>query len=218
LDDSPAASRRTGRPARLSREAVIAAARAIVERDGIETMTMRQVARELGSSPMAIYRHVRDKDELLVLLLDQLAAELPRPPLRSDPRERLYQACRAMHDGLAAHEWVVDVLAQGDLIAPSILWLVEEIVAALIACGRSERDAAEGYRAIWQYTVGELITQRGIRRTAALHRVPFVVQVLTNVDPEQLPTLAALAPYWAPARDRDSYDIGVSALLNGLVS
>ena len=167
---------------------------------------------------MAIYRHVRDKDELLVLLLDQLAAELPRPPLRTDPRERLRQACRAMHDGLAAHEWVVDVLAQGDLIAPSILWLVEEIVAALIACGRTKREAAEGYRAIWQYTVGELITQRGIRRTAALERVPFVVQVLRNVDPEQLPTLAGLAPYWAPARDRDSYDIGMSALVNGLVA
>ena len=157
---------------------------------------------------MAIYRHVRDKDELLVLLLDQLAAELPRPQLGSDPRERLYQACRAMHDGLAAHEWIVDVLGQGDLIAPSILWLVEEIVAALIACGRTEREAVEGYRAIWRDTVGELITQRGIRRTAALRRVPFVVHVLRTVDPEQLPTLASLAPYWAPARDRDSYDIG----------
>jgi AcrR family transcriptional regulator len=197
---------------------VIAAARAIVERDDIETLTMRRVARELGSSPMAIYRHVRDKDELLVLLLDQLAAELPRPRFSDEPQERLYQACRAMHDGLASHEWVVDVLAAGDLIAPSILWLVEEIVAALIACGRTEREAAEGYRAIWQYTVGELITQRGIRRTAALGRVPFVVQVLTSVDPEALPTLAALAPYWVPARDRDSYDVGVRALLHGLVS
>jgi AcrR family transcriptional regulator len=58
---------------------VVAAARSIVERDGIETLTMREVARELGSSPMATYRHVRDKDELLVLLLDQLAGELPRP-------------------------------------------------------------------------------------------------------------------------------------------
>jgi AcrR family transcriptional regulator len=195
---------------------VIAAARAIVERDGIGALTMRQVARELGSSPMAIYRHVRDKDELLVLLLDQLAAELPRPRLSGEPRRRLHQACRAMHDGLAAHEWVVDVLAQGDLIAPSILWLVEEIVAALVACGCSAREAADGYRAIWQFTVGELIIRRGIQRTASLGRMPFVVRVLTDVDPQQLPTLAALAPHWAPARQRDSYDIGLRALLDGL--
>lgn len=178
---------------------------------------MRHVARELGSSPMAIYRHVRDKDELLVLLLDQLAAELPRPAFSREPRQRLYEACRAMYDGLATHEWVVDVLAQGDLIAPSILWLIEEIAAALIACGRTEREAAEGYRAIWHYTVGELITRRGIERVAALGRMPFVVRVLTEIDPEQLPTLAALAPYWAPARNRDSYDAGINALLDGLV-
>jgi AcrR family transcriptional regulator len=167
-------------------------------------------------NPMAIYRHVRDKDELLVLLLDRLAAELPRPRLSSEPRRRLHQACRAMHDGLAAHEWVVDVLAQGDLIAPSILWLVEEIVAALVACGCSAREAADGYRAIWQFTVGALIIRRGIQRTAALGRLPFVVRVLTDVDPQQLPTLAALAPHWAPARRRDSYDIGLRALLAGL--
>jgi len=177
---------------------------------------MRQVAHELGSSPMAIYRHVRDKDELLVLLLDQLAAELPRPHLSREPRRRLHQACRAIHDGLAANEWVVDVLAQGDLIAPSILWLVEEIVAALVRLGCSESEAADGYRAIWQFTVGELIIRRGLQRTAALGRAPFVVGVLTSVDPDELPTLAALAPYWAPARRRDSYDIGLSAMLDGL--
>ena len=177
---------------------------------------MRQVAHELGSSPMAIYRHVRDKDELLVLLLDQLAAELPRPRFSREPRRRLHQACRAMHDGLAAHEWVVDVLAQGDLIAPSILWLVEEIVAALVSLGCSEAEAADGNRAIWQFTVGELIIRRGLERTAALGRMPFVVRVLTSVDPQELPTLAALAPLRAPARGRDSYDIGLSALLDGL--
>jgi hypothetical protein len=123
-----------------------------------------------------------------------------------------------MHDGLEQHAWVVDVLAQGDLIAPSILWLIEEIVASLVACGCSEREAAEGYRAIWQFTVGELIVRRGIQRIAALGRTPFVVEVLTSVDPQKLPTLAGLAPQWAPARQRDSYDLGLSALLNGLTS
>jgi hypothetical protein len=100
--------------------------------------------------------------------------------------------------------------------APSILWLVEEIVAALVSLGRSEAEAADGYRAIWQFTVCELIVRRGLQRTAALGRTPFVVRVLTSVDAHELPTLAALAPHWAPARRRDSYDIGLSALLDGL--
>lgn len=218
MTTEPAPSpRRRGRPPRLSREAIVAVARVIVERDGIEALSMRRVATELGSSPMALYRHVRDKDELLVLLLDALAREVSRPALSCDPRTRLAQVCRAMHDGLAEHGWVVEVLAQGDLIAPSILWLVEEIVAGLMACGLSPTEAADGYRAIWQFTVGELMIGQGVARTAALGRMPFVISVLTTVDPDELPALAAVAGEWAGARERDAYDIGLAALLDGLI-
>lgn len=207
-----------GRPPRLSRDAVIAAAAAIVAREGVEKLTMRGVADELGSSPMSIYRHVRDKDELLVLLLDRLAAELPRPRLPRDPRARLLKACRVMRDGLAAHPWVVDVLAGGDLIAPSILWLLEEIMASFVACGLTHAQAADGYRAVWQFTIGELIVRRGLDRVATLNRPPYVLEVLTSVDPRELPTLAALVSHWASARQRDSYDIGLEALVDGLLA
>lgn len=179
---------------------------------------MRRVAEQLGSSPMSIYRHVRDKDELLVLLLDRLAAALPRPAFSSDPRIRTQQACRAMRDGLAQNPWVVDVLAGGELIAPSILWLMEEIVAGFVACGLTHAQAADGYRAVWQFTVGELIIRRGLDRVAASGRRPFVIDVLTRVDPAELPTLAALAGHWAPARNRDSYEIGIAALIDGLLA
>ena len=184
---------------------------------GIDALTMRRVATELDASPMAIYRHVTDKDELLVLLLDRLASELPRPELPSDPRERVLAACRLMRDGLAQYPWIVDVLAQGDLIAPSILWLIEEIVAGLHAYGCSHAQAAAGYRAIWQYTVGSLVVQRGIDEIAKLERSPYVVRVLMSVDPEELPTLAALAPHWAGARERDSYELGLEPLVAGLL-
>ena len=195
----------------------MAAARAIVEREGIDALTMRAVATELGSAPMSIYRHVRDKDELLVLLLDQLAAELPEPRLPRDPRKRLEAACRAMHDGLAQHPWVVQVLAGGDLIAPSILPLMEEIVAGFVACGLSHAGAADAYRAVWELTVGDLIVRRGLEQMATLDRPPFVIEVLTSVDPEELPTLGALAGHWRSARARDAYDVALPALLDGLL-
>ncbi len=197
---------------------IVDAARRIVERDGPEALTMRRVGDELGSSPMSLYRHVRDKDELLVLLLDRLASELPRPRLPREPRARTLRACRAMRDGLAQHPWVVDVLSGGELIAPSILWLMEEIVAGFVACGLSPAQAADGYRAVWQFTVGELIIRRGLDRVAASGRRPFVLEVLTSVDPARLPTLAALAEHWAPARGRDSYEIGIGALVDGLLA
>ena len=212
------ASRRRGRPPRLSRALVVTAAKSIVERDGIDALTMRRVAHELRSSPMSIYRHVRDRDELLIALLDTLAAELPQPEFADDPRERLRQACRAMRDGLAQHPWVVDVLAAGDLIAPSILWLMEEVVAGFVACGLSPAQAADGYRAVWQFMVGELMIHRGLHRMAGLGRPPYVLKVLTSVDADRFPTLATLAPLWASARARDTFDPGLDALLTGLLA
>ena len=211
-------ARRPGRPPRLSRDAIVAAAGRIAAREGADALTMRRVAEELGSSPMAIYRHVGGKDELLVLLLDELARAVPRPELPSEPRERLIAASRAMRDGLAEHPWIVDVLAGGDLIAPSILWLIEEIVAGFVACGLSGEQAADGYRAIWQLTVGDLVVRRGLARVAALGRPPFVLEVLRGVDPAELPALAAVAGQWAGARERDSYEIGLRALVDGLLA
>jgi AcrR family transcriptional regulator len=207
-----------GRPARLSRTAIVAAAQHVVERDGVEALTMRRVAEDLGASPMALYRHVRNKDELLVLVLDELAAALPRPRLPRAPRERVLAAWREIHDGLAEHPWIVDVLAGGDLIAPSILWLMEEIVAGFVAGGLSPAQAADGYRIIWQFTVGDLIVRRGLAEVARLGRPPFVLGVLQNADPERFPTLATLAGEWPQARARDPYEPGLRALVDGLLS
>ena len=190
---------------------------AIIERDGIDALTMRRLADEVGSAPMSVYRHVRDKDELLVLVLDRLAAALPRPRLPREPRARLQAACEAMRDGLAEHPWIIDVLAAGDLIAPSILWLMEEIVAGLVTCGLTPERAAVAYRSVWQFTVGELIVTRGVANLARLGRPPYVIGVLTSVDPALLPTLSTLSPHWAAAREQASYAAGLRALLDGLL-
>ncbi len=182
--------------------------------EGAEALTMRRIAEELGASTMALYRHVQDKDELLVALLDRSAARVPRGSLPVEPRARLLAVCRVMRDGLAEHPWVVGILAKGDLIAPSVLWMIEEIIANLLACGMNEAQAVASYRAIWQFTVGELVIAQGI---AELARPPFVLTVLEGVDPRELPTLAAVAPLWRRARGGDGYDDGVAALVNGLL-
>jgi len=209
-------ARGPGRPPRLSRDAVVTAAESIVARDGIDALTMRRVARELRSSPMALYRHVRDKDELLVLLLDRLVDQLPRPALPEDPRARLVALWRLLHDGLDRHPWVVEVLVKGHLIARSVLWVMEEILAAFVAAGLTHRQAVAAYRATWQFTVGVLTVRHGLARTAASGRPRLQVSVLTSADPRELPTLAAVASLWAAVGE--DYEDGLTALLDGLLS
>ncbi|MEV6558898.1 TetR/AcrR family transcriptional regulator [Nocardia sp. NPDC051756] len=208
--------RRRGRPARLSQDAILLVAQEIVESGGIDALTMRAVAERLSSSPMAIYRHVRDKDELLLLLLDRVAATLERPELPADPRQRLIVLWRFLHDELAAHPWVVGVLAGGDLAGRSILWLVEEILQAFLACGLTAEQAGAAYRTVWQYTVGVLTIRIAMARTTSdLDRPTFQTAMIAAADPGQTPAIAAFAGEWPHAFD--NYDFGLNALLDGLI-
>ncbi len=80
---------------RLSRERVVAAALRIVDRDGLEGLTMRALGRELGVDPMAVYHWVANKDELLGLIVEAVYAEIPLDPALlpgGDWRERFAYA------------------------------------------------------------------------------------------------------------------------------
>ncbi|OMI34652.1 TetR/AcrR family transcriptional regulator [Streptomyces sparsogenes] len=217
----PSAPRKTlGRPPRISREEVVTTARRIVDSEGVDRLTMRRLATEIGSTPMALYHHVRNKEELLVLLLDDYAARaLHRPELPAQPRERIVVAAAAIHEALAACPWIVEVLTADDLMSASALWFVEQIVDGLVACGLTPERAIQGYRAIWYYTVGEIV----VRATAARRRTDddrptYRERIFADLDPGELPRLAQAADHWAPLTAEDTYLDGLRAMVDGLLA
>ncbi|MER7775117.1 TetR/AcrR family transcriptional regulator [Streptomyces sp. NPDC096191] len=217
----PSAPRKTpGRPPRISREEVVGTARRIVDADGVDRLTMRRLATEIGSTPMALYHHVRNKEELLVLLLDDYAARtLHRPELPSDPRERVVVGAAAIHEALAACPWIVEVLTADDLLSTSALWFVEQIVDGLVACGLSPERAVHGYRAIWYYTAGEIVVRTtAARRRTGDGRPTYREQVFEGLDADELPRLAEVAGRWASLTAEDTYLDGLRALVNGLLA
>ncbi|MCF3107070.1 TetR/AcrR family transcriptional regulator C-terminal domain-containing protein [Streptomyces roseoverticillatus] len=217
----PSAPRKAlGRPPRISREEIIKTARRIVTEQGVDRLTMRRLAAEIGSTPMALYHHVRDKEELLVLLLDDYATRtLRRPELPAHPRERVIVATTAIHDALAACPWIVEVLTADDLMSTTALWFVEQIVDGLVECGLSPDRAVHGYRAIWYYTAGEIVVRTtAARRRADDDRATYREQVFADLDPSELPRLAQVADRWAPLTAEDTYQDGLRALLDGLLA
>ncbi|WP_242906852.1 TetR/AcrR family transcriptional regulator [Actinomadura terrae] len=210
---------RRGRPPRISREEILAVARRIVDKEGVDRLTMRRLAKDVGSTPMALYHHVRDKDELLVLLLDEYAERaLRRPDLPADPRERVVVAAAAIREALAGHPWVAQVITADDLMARSALWFAEQIVDGLVECGLAPERAVHGYRAIWYYTAGEvLVRAAAARRRAGDDRATYRDRVFADLDPEELPRLAAVGDRWTPLTAEDTYLDGLRALVDGLV-
>ncbi|MDE1671834.1 MULTISPECIES: TetR/AcrR family transcriptional regulator [Nocardia] len=215
---SPSAQpQRTGRPARISRAEIVAAANAVIDAEGVEKLTMRRLATELGCTAMALYHHVRDKEDLLRLLLNDYADRVVWPELPEDPRERVRVAARAMHDVLAARPWIVDILAADDLLGVSALWVSESIIDGFVACGLPLDRSVAAYRAVWHYTAGNLIVRARSARRAAEDRPTFRAQVFADLDAETYPRLAALGSGYLSLAAQDTYELGLDALIEGLL-
>lgn len=213
----PKQARARGRPPRVSREAIVATARAIVDAEGIDALTMRRVADELAIVPMAIYRHVRDKDELLVFLLDAAYRELRKPRLPKDPRRRVITLWTFLHAGLERYPWVIEALVRSDLIAPSVLTQMDEIIKSFVDCGLTIAQAADAYRITWQFTVGALNLRAAMLKRMNTAAPSAVVRTLLGVDPREMPTLAAAAQYWFVPPKFLPYEEGLEAILDGLL-
>ncbi|WP_253772344.1 TetR/AcrR family transcriptional regulator [Goodfellowiella coeruleoviolacea] len=214
----PPQRRATGRPPRISRADIVAAAHRIVDAEGVARLTMRRLAAEVGSTPMALYHHVRDRDELLVLLLEDYARRIPRPELPEQPRERIVAAALVLHDVLAERPWLVTALATDDLMGATALWIVEVMVDAAMAAGLSAERAVHAYRAIWYYTVGEITVRSAAgRQRASRDRPSYRDEVFASLDPAELPRLAALADRWTALTTVDTYAAGLRALVDGLL-
>jgi AcrR family transcriptional regulator len=219
MPESPERTARGGRPPRLSRAEIIAAAKAVIAAEGVEQLTMRRLAREVRSTPMALYRHVDDKRGLLLLLLDDAAERMPRPELPEDPAERIVAAAAAIRDGLAGFPWIVEVLAADDLLSTAALWFPEAVVDAAVRSGLSEERAVHAYRAVWYYTAGEIIVRAAAdRRRAADGARPHRDAVFAELDPDRTPRLAALGGRWPALTAEDTYREGLRALVAGLLA
>ncbi|MGW4088830.1 TetR/AcrR family transcriptional regulator [Nocardia sp. NPDC004750] len=217
MPSSSSQPQRTGRPARISRAEILAAADSVIDAEGVAKLTMRRLATELGCTPMALYHHVRDKEDLLRLLLNEYADQVAWPDLPEEPRERVRVAARAMHDVLAARPWIVEILTADDLLGVSALWVSESIVDGFVAGGLPLDRAAQAYRVIWHYTAGDLIVRVRSARRAAEDRPTFRAQVFADLDADSFPRLAALGSDYLSLAAQDTYDLGLAALIDGLL-
>jgi AcrR family transcriptional regulator len=205
---------RPGRKRFLTRAAVVRAGLAVVETDGLEAVTIRRVATELGAAPMALYRHVKDKQELLLAMLDEMAQGIPAPRADGEPFDRLVYALLSLHDYLAEHPWLFDVLRQADMFSPRAVEQVDNALSILTELGLDEERALEAYSVLWWYVVGHLASLAGAspeRRTARRR--------LAELAPlDRLPHAASAFRSWESFDHVSAFEVGLRAFVAGLLA
>jgi AcrR family transcriptional regulator len=212
---------RTGRPPVTSRAQILAAARQLIDRDGWDKLTVRRLAAELGIGPTTLYHHVRDKEDLLLLVLNEYVGQVPQPDLPSDPAERIVVSATAMHDALAAWPWALEVLTVDGFLGrldDSARWIVEVVLAAAVDAGCTPEQAVHVFRSIWYYTAGEILVRAHSAHVRGEDGQALDRSLQANLNATQLPHLASVANKWSVLAAEDDYEPAVRAFVTGLLA
>lgn len=149
-------SRTPGQRAGLTRQAVLAAARDLLEDGvGLDGLTMRALGRRLGVAPNALYSHVESRTSLLDALLDDLLSQVEVPPPGADPVEGLRALMTSTYDVLTAHpDLVPQYLVRQGARGPHAVRLGQVMDALLADAGVGPADAAAARRVLIVHALG----------------------------------------------------------------
>lgn len=121
----------------LSRDRVLRAAVALADGAGIESLSMRNLAQELGVVPMALYKHVANKDELLDGMIDVIVGEIEPLAPAADWKQAVRRRILSARQVLLRHPWAALAIESRNTPTPAILAYLNSMVEALRAGGLS---------------------------------------------------------------------------------
>jgi len=147
----------------LTRDDVFDATLALAEERGLDAVSMRAVAGRLGVTPMALYRHVGDKQGLLDGLVERLLDELPAPDPSLSPEDRLRMLGGALRETAQRHPDAFLMLLRRPATTPAALRARERVYAALRDAGVPEEVVPRVERLVSTFMLGWAASEAGGR-------------------------------------------------------
>ncbi|MGW0968806.1 TetR/AcrR family transcriptional regulator [Streptomyces sp. NPDC002516] len=221
-------------PARepLSRERVVEAAFVVLDRSGLDKLSMRQVAAELDVAVSALYAYVRSKDDLLELMYTRLFASftLPEP----DPerwREQVREYARSWRRRLLSHRDMARISMAHVPFTAELLPYVEALLAIFRTAGLPDRIAAEAGDLISTYIDG-FVLEEGMWQDRAAQQsgggslarpdwremADEMQNYFASLPEKDFPHLRALSGSMVTESSDERFDIGLEIILRGLAS
>ncbi|MCZ7438049.1 TetR/AcrR family transcriptional regulator [Micromonospora sp. WMMC241] len=212
-------------PVPLTRAKIAAMATGIADADGLDGLSLRKIAKELGVGPMRLYDYVLNRSELLDLMVDAVYARIAGTAPQDGWRATARALARATRDAALDHEWFADLLGARPHLGPHAL-AVGEATAAALAQAPGVRDVDDLQRALGAfnaYLVGALRREITERRTARATGVdvsawqsalgPYLTRML---DTGRYPTVARLVVDGAHLDAAETFHHNLTIVLDGI--
>jgi AcrR family transcriptional regulator len=153
-------SRRAKAGGPLSRTLILETALRITDRDGVESLSMRKLAKELGVKAMSLYNHVANKDDILDSIVDMVVGEIEIPNLHENWKTAMRRRANSAHEVLLRHPWSTIPLVSRVNAGPAMLRYVNATIGCLREAGFSLEIADRAWNAmdshIYGFTLQEL--------------------------------------------------------------
>jgi TetR/AcrR family transcriptional regulator, tetracycline repressor protein len=204
----------------LDRAQIVAAAVRIIDTEGVGGLSMRRLAVELDSGVMSVYRHVRDRTELVDLAFDAAMAEIESPPANTAWDEALVAAGRQLRAVLARHPNFVQLIGARPALGPHGLALLETLLGILRGVGISDVEAYRATSAVVSYVVGQAVLQvipaPGPTEQGDRHYQPLLDAFVRGLPAAEYPSLTSLVPQLTTAQDAEDFEYGLRAVITGI--
>lgn len=195
------AARPRGRPARLSREQIVAAVLSILEREPAEVPTIARIAQEIDAVPAALYRHFGSLDEVLDAVITQVLGAGPSGIEPGVPwPDQLATWMHALRDHLLRFPAVLAMIDRSGRTSPAWLESSSALIEILESAGLSGRELASNYLWILETTVGIVMQEAALPFTQQLanaratrsglsqiarHRFASIAQDIERIDGDE---------------------------------
>lgn len=220
------------RPARgpkpsLTLDRIVEAAIALADQEGIDALSMRRVATELGSGTMSLYRHVPGKAELLALMLDKVSGpgESAADVLARGWRAVIEAVARGSHRLYLGHPWLLQVNWSRPVLGPSTLASIDFIMRGLDGLPLTDQERVSVMIMIDSYVTGvarqRILSEALPAETGVTdeefwrHHTPILEKAMASGD---YPAVAALSEDAFSMGWDETFDFGLQRLLDGIAA
>lgn len=202
----------------ITREALAAASLTVLRRDGLDALSMRKVAAELGVRAASLYWHVQDKEELLDLVADSLLWDARKLTAKGAWDTNLREMAAAYRRHLQANRDAARVMV-GRVPGPNLLYVIDTMLGWLRAAGFSASDAARATRTMATYVQGFVLQEQlpspGLGAGPA-EMAAAASEAFRTAPTDQYPHVAAMAEAIGGDGMDEAFLFGVERIIEGL--
>ena len=202
----------------MSRERVLRAAVQLADEAGIESLSMRKLAKELGVEAMTLYYYVANKDEILDGMVDLVAAEMESPSPGPDWKTELRRSAISAHRVLMRHKWAAALILSSSGIHQAQLLRTEAVLGCLRSAGFSAEMTHHAYHALESHIMGFTLWLVGMALDA--EKLPsLAAEFLRQVPAERFPHMTEhVATHFAKPTEYtgSEFEFGLDLILDGL--